>query len=100
MPDSGSFFLLYSEPRPFTGTARIEITSFPPPNLFSPRETLHYSAQTLEEIMNFISTEYSRREITLPIWKRYKKSTNDFDAFNPNPDGSNLAGSLVAWFPQ
>lgn len=65
-----------------------------------PRETLHYSAEALEEIMIAINAEYSSRLMTAPTWKRYKSSTSDYTRFTPKSDGRTLSTVSVAWFPQ
>ncbi len=83
----------YGAPDPFTLPAvRLDGIS---------RETLHYSAKTLEEIMYKITEEFKVRGMTLPIWKRYKSSLTDYDSFNPDPNtGATLHHTALKWFPQ
>lgn len=65
------------------------------------RETLHYSAEAIEEIMFQIDDEYRRREMSVAQWKRYKSSISDFSLFTPASTGGNNVRSIpVKWFPQ
>ena len=66
-----------------------------------PRETLHYSAIIIEDIMEAINVEYDARLRTRPTWKRYKGGIDVFDTFNPNPNtGRSVSKIPVKFFPQ
>jgi hypothetical protein len=65
-----------------------------------PRETLHYSAEVLEEIMFEINVEYNFHKKSKPTWKRYKSSVSDYEAFSPHRDGRNLQKMSTEYFPQ
>lgn len=88
-----------NSPVPFVVPANQEIERFGP-NLFIPRETLHYAGRIIEEIMRVITDEYNLRELTPPTWKLYKTSLTDFVVFTPHKNGRNLNGTPVKWFPQ
>ncbi len=88
----------YSKPVPFA-CPTIWDTDGSGANLI-PRQTLHYSASAVEEIMYKINEEYRVRGMAIPTWKRYKSSLSDYDTFKPNIEGSNLHSTAVKWFPQ
>jgi hypothetical protein len=104
MPFSGENYIVYSNPRPFT----VPIDwARPVPGSFGffadiiDRQSLHYSAVAIEEIMFNITAEYKKRAMSLPQWKVYKNSVSNFDTFTkPNTQGTHLQNTPVKWFPK
>jgi hypothetical protein len=107
MAQSGGSYISYNKPRPFTVPVIWErqgaLGIFSRSTLI-PRETLHYSASALEEIMVRIDEEYTRRELSKPTWKAYNKTNSngslDFDSFGARTNGNNLQNVPVKFFPQ
>lgn len=66
-----------------------------------PRETLHYSAIIIEDIMDAINLEFEARGRTKPTWKAYKAGIDNFITFTPSPkNGKNISRVPVKYFPQ
>ncbi len=102
MPKSGANIIQYEQgPTPFAVPCIKTIDLDNLRSTFIPKETLHYNAKALEEIMFQINLEFKLRDKTIPIWKRYKSSLTDFDIFKPDPHtGNTLKTTAVKWFPQ
>jgi hypothetical protein len=108
---TGNTKIIYSKPAPFA----VPTVSFKEDEVFTgalsflnqffpliaiPRETFHYSALLVEDIMDKITKEYEARSQTPPQFKRYKAGTDDFELFDPDPvNGSNISQVLVKYFP-
>ena len=82
----------------FTG-ALSNLNQFLPVTQF-PRETLHYSAHVIENIMYKITTEYEKRGVAAPKFKKYKAGNDNYTEFSPSAvDGSNVQNIPLKFFP-
>lgn len=106
---AGNGKLTYDNPKPFApptlffkedeSAQGVGGFFFPVPLIGIPRETYHYSAQVIEEIMVKIVQEFNIRGVTPPTFKKYKAGNDDFDTFSPNENGVNIAEIPVKYFP-